>query len=142
MKVTPKFTTFCQKWQSLSQKLFWCNFEKLVWFPRFGTSFTILLSLLKILRGRGHFDPTPRLPFSKKPKVGRVKADAVTNSSKSWPKEFWCDLQKSKSQILQFVAQGINRNRVAVPPTPNSSLIGLQNLPRTLTFWPYLHKSI
>ena len=41
--------------------------------PKFGTSFSILTSLLKILRGGGHFDPTPRLPFSKKPKVGRVK---------------------------------------------------------------------
>ena len=59
------------------QNFFWCNFEKLVWLPRFGTSFSILTSLLKILRGGGHFDPSPRLPFSKKPKLGRVKATSL-----------------------------------------------------------------
>ena len=70
----PLFAKKCWRHQKfLSQNFFGCNFEKLVWLPRFGTSFSVLTSLLKILRGVGHFDPSPWLPFSKKPNVGRVK---------------------------------------------------------------------
>ena len=52
-------------------------FRKFVWLPSFGTSFNFLASLLTILRGVGHLDLPPVVPFSKKPSRNRVKGSKM-----------------------------------------------------------------
>ena len=77
LKLNLLLTFFAKKcWR---HRKFWSQhflgeiFRKFLWLPSFGTSFTFLTSLLTILRGVGHLDLPPVVPFSKKPSRNRVK---------------------------------------------------------------------